>query len=66
MQQVCKEGFVPADTFEELKFPQDRDITGSKVRHDTTITQEVRQRVKILTHEFQGSLREVLVIERQV
>ena len=47
-QHQLKHGHVPDSNFELLGFPLDRDMSGTEVRRDATITQEVRQCTKIL------------------
>ena len=44
-------------TFEELCFPVDVDECGTQLRQTSTITQESRQRAKILTHAHQVGIR---------
>ncbi len=54
------EGHVSDDIYEEMGYPQDEDITGSKVRRDATIKRECFQRAKCLSHPFQKTLRKQL------
>ena len=50
-------GHVPDTKLEELGFPVDRDMDGTEVRRDATITQEARHCAKNLTHVHQVELR---------
>ena len=52
------QGHIIDDKFEALGFGRDIDSTGKETRHDTTITQESRQRAKCLTHNHQKMLRQ--------
>lgn len=54
---TIEHGHVPDTKLEELGFPVDRDMDGTEVRRDATITQEARQRAKNLTHVHQVELR---------
>ena len=58
MQIYSEKGHVTDDIFEKLGFPMDSDPLGEKVRREAGITQESRQRSKILTHRHQCELRE--------
>ena len=63
---MVKKGFVPDTVFEEYQFPVDRDILGKVVRRTATISQEPRQRAKILTHYHQNAQREARQLEKNV
>ena len=57
MDKYLEYGHADDGTFEDLNFPADKDETGKVVRRDATITQESRQRCKIVTHLHQVELR---------
>ena len=52
-----------------MGFPVDKDETGKVVRRESTVTQEARQRCKILTHSHQVEMRaeiaQVILSEKQ-
>ena len=57
MKFYLKHGHVTDDHFEELDYHMDNDPRGNKVRREAGITQETRQRAKILTHTHQCEFR---------
>ena len=57
MKLYLQDGHVCDNVFEDLGFPMDRDPIGNQVRRKAGITQEMRQRAKILTHSHQCELR---------
>ena len=57
LQNYLEDDHVDDSKIEELGFPVDLDECGTSVRQTETITQESRQRAKILTHACQVELR---------
>ena len=51
------QGHVTDDIYKNMGFPQDEDVTGSKIRRDATVTRESFQRAKCLSHPYQKMLR---------
>ena len=51
------DGHVDDYEFERLGFQMDEDVDARKVRRDSGINQENRQRAKVLTHNHQVELR---------
>ena len=57
IEKYLQDGHVDDNTFESMGFPIDKDETGKVVRRECTVTQEARQRCKILTHTYQIEMR---------
>ena len=55
--KYLEDGHVDDHVFENLGFPMDEDVDARKVRRDSGINQENRQRAKVLTHNHQVELR---------
>ena len=55
--KYLEDGHVNDVEFEHLGFPMDEDVDSKKVRRDSGINQENRQRAKVLTHSHQVDLR---------
>ena len=53
---MIDQGHIPEDVFDELGFPQDRDVNGKEVPRNAGISHENQQRSKWLTHQFQLKL----------
>ena len=55
--KYLEDGHVDDHVFENLGFPMDEDVDQKRVRRDSGINQENRQRAKVLTHSHQVDLR---------
>ena len=55
--KYLEDGHVEDLVFKNLGFPMDEDVDQTKVRRDSEINQENRQRAKVLTHSHQVDLR---------
>ena len=51
LKQYNEKGYVNDKVFEDLGFPVDEDESDMKICRDAIITQESRQRAKVLTHD---------------
>ena len=64
-KKYLEDGHVDDHVFENLGFPMDEDVDARKVRRDSGIKQENRQRAKVLTHNHQVELRAQIQDEMQ-
>ncbi len=62
---MMDQGCILGDVFDELGFPQDRDVNGKEVLRNGGISQESRQWSKWLTHQFQIKLQKVCIIHSE-
>ena len=57
-QRMKKDGHIPEEVYTRLGFPQDTNYAGEEVDKPDGISQEMRHRAKLLSHDLQRELRQ--------